>query len=165
MTTYFTQFCISVPLTDPKPVRAWMARQLGAADADDATFKKNFVPERGETFPLREAFRLEGFDTVEFNWGVDESGDLVIEADESGNPLQVALFLQQYLITFAPDTVLTFTWANTASRATFDAYGGGACAVSSVGYQMLDAYGWAFKKAEEMRKVLVTKTPTRKRLR
>lgn len=75
---------------------------------------------------------------------------LWITHDESANPNDAASFVQEFLLRFRPQDVVSFEWADTCSNPRADAYGGGACVVTALGYEMFHTSMWVQRKLTEI---------------
>ena len=148
MANNYLQFSLHVPLKIKAKLR-WVAKTLAAItrlfDSPGEIDEK-----RARALgPLGKRIIDERWDYLDFQWSLEPAHDdahvgaLWIYADESGNPDQVAVVLEEYLKLFAPTGVITFTWACTCSKMRVDEFSGGAAVVTAGGTKMLDAQSWA----------------------
>ena len=108
--------------------------------------------------PVGRRILKEQWDFADFQFSIEPARDdaegvavLWIYAEESGNPDQVAVVLEEYLKLFAPTGVITFTWACTCSKMRVDEFSGGAAVVTASGTKFIDAMSWAEEEAEQLR--------------
>jgi hypothetical protein len=149
MANNFLQFSLSVTLKTKAELH-WCAKTLAAitrlfdspGELDEkraralGTLGRRIIDER--------------WDYLDFQFSIEPTrndaegiGALWIYGEESGNPDQVALVLEEYLKKFDPTGVITFSWAYTCSKLRVNEFGGGAAVVTADGTKTLDAQSWA----------------------
>ncbi len=81
-------------------------------------------------------------------WGDLEEDHFFIcfSAEEGGDLEFIALLVQEYLKTFAPDRLFSLNWAVTG-----DGYDGGAFVVSATEQKWVNLYDWVQNTAKEMK--------------
>jgi hypothetical protein len=156
MANNYLQFSLSVPLKTKAELK-WVAKTLAAitrlfgspGDLDEKRARA--------LGPIGRRIIEERWDYLDFQWSLEPAHDdahggaLWIYAEESGNPDQVAVVLEEYLKLFAPTGVITFTWACTCSKMRVDEFFGGAAVVTASGTKFIDAMSWAEEEAEKHR--------------
>jgi len=80
-----------------------------------------------------------GFDSV------IEPNQIWIYTEESGNPDNVAAFLQAYIQRFDSTAVIGFHWSHSCSKPRLDEFGGGAAVVTSDAVRWMDTTLWVRK--------------------
>ena len=127
MADYYTKFSFVIPL-ESEDEKRWVREVLHAADSlEDSCFE---VYTRAPKF----------FDHIVAQgchgnaWAIQSqkgSKHVWIHHDESGDVDAAALFAQVYLKRFHPDQVIAFEWSNDCSKGRLNAFGGGACVVTT----------------------------------
>lgn len=148
MANNYLQFSLLVPLKTKAELR-WVAKTLTALTR---LFESpgEFDEKRARALgPLGRRIIEERWDYLDLQWSIEPAHDdadvgaVWIYAEQSGNPDQVAVVLEEYLKKFNPTGVVTFSWAYTCSKLRVNEFGGGAAVVTSEGTKTLDAQSWA----------------------
>jgi hypothetical protein len=158
MADHYQQFSLAFPLRTNEE-KEWCIRTMdrlatlvdsGLDGSPEARMK--LVSELGD---LGRRFLDEEWDFCDFEWSVEPveldvggcAAEMWIHADESGDPDQVAAFLQAYLQKFNPNDSLWFSWAYTCSKMRVNEFGGGAAVVTADAIKLIDAQRWALDQA------------------
>lgn len=80
--------------------------------------------------------------TFDTEFGVNGEHNLVVYAEECGEPEQVVEFLKHLLPHLPEDTVFTLTWAETCSKPRPGEFGGGAVIVRKSGETWMNTHEW-----------------------
>lgn len=116
-----TLFCEEIEnITDEE--MAWLLDQVDPGKGEKSVFVA-FTEEQGElTFTVYK-----------------EGESAIIEADEAGNPKEVAVLMSAFLARFRPDETWVMEYAHTASRSAVGVYGGGGVIVTKDGARYMDS--------------------------
>ena len=148
MSNNYLQFseCLNIPSVQ---ALAWTKSQLDTSGLEEEPLRK-YDWERDDP-------DLEEFSNG-FSWSIeanpDGSSSLWIYADESGNPGDVASFVQAFLQRFVPKGVWTMTYSQTCDRLRVSEFSGGAIVVTADEIESLDAGTWAVRMAHSKQRSL-----------
>ena len=134
MADYYTQFSFIIPL-EPDEV-AWVQRVLSDADRaeeiDEEEAKVLMTHGPAQDFFKHIFGEKEGSHGNE--WNIQSRPDdlhVWLHADEGADVDAAALFAQAYLRAFHMQQQIEFEWSTGCSKPRTDAFGGGACLVTS----------------------------------
>jgi hypothetical protein len=114
-----------------------------------------------ESSRSRLAWQPDG-DSAGFEWSVEDDHDtpdgwgrrLWLRAEESGNPLDVAAFVQAFLRAFRRDQTFALTWAESCSKLRVGAFGGGAVFVTAESIETCCPADWLAERERTFQEAL-----------
>lgn len=155
MADYYTQFSETLSLKG-KQAKAWVDKYLDQFDED-------YIEEGNSNYDnIVDLVKLYGLDPaypyLDFNLQLHDdskgSPSLWIYADESGNPDQVAIFVQAYLKKFDPEGSFSMSWAATCSKLRTDGFSGGGIFVTAEKIEHMYTEDWLDKKRKAFERKL-----------
>lgn len=155
MSNSYLQFSEELPLRNKKEVE-WMERHIGVFDRwlDHKGTEEEFA-EWDFLETLRDKLGMQE-DHLDFSAEIEDyhSGkkQLWVHADESGNPDQVAEFIQYFFKQMRPDGYWSMTWATTESKPTAGAFSGGGVFVTARKIQWMNAWNWTGERMDKAKK-------------
>lgn len=159
MANNYTQFA-EVLTFDTDEERKWfegiakLLEQWAMENADESEHANLTSP---EAVLLLEVFENRGTHT---DFGLDmldadadsTHGSVLIYALESGDPLQAAMLIQRFLLTWRPGLRFSWclSWADTCSKPLPGSFGGGAVVVTAKGIKSITTAEWMAECVEVM---------------
>lgn len=158
MADNYLQFSEIVKLKNEEE-KKWVEWHLGIIPVSDDLVTDD---DKAEYEKQLERYNLEPDDlSLDFQWEIDSSLQLWIYADEFGNVDNVALFMQEFLSKFDPDSSFSITYSSTCSKPRVGEFGGGAAFVTAENIDWVNSHDWIREKHKEkrgMNKKIKTKT-------
>lgn len=155
MSDNFVQLCEGIDMASDEE-RVWAVDHLGIlarVEDDDTIDDYEDHPEYAEYNRIFGLYQIEDTgdkSSFEFDYNI-EDGVFYVTIDDCGSVDKAAIFMQQYLLKFQPESCLTMTWAETCSRSLPGEFGGGAAFITAEDIEWMGAHDWCRRRIGEFR--------------